>query len=1136
MARKRGAHDHNQADLFDTLAAQIERHAERFATELRRAAERASSEEDIRVAVERQLALVAAELGVEIEGQHEYTLLRGRIDSVYGAVFVEYKNPSAAGARLGSRLSSPGTQQVVEQIRKRFTDVATLTGRRGVGMLGIGCDGKYFVFVRFLAGEIAPDEPVEVSFWSARRFLWALFNLGTRGFALSPQALAEDFGSESDLARRGVGALAEAARDHADEPRVSTFFRQWRVLFGEVCGYDLANPRPELQELARYYGCPPERASELLFALHTYYALFMKLLAAHVASFFQRMGGSPLSAIARAPSETALRDRLRELEEGGVFRHLGVTNFLEGDLFAWYLSAWSSGIEDAVRRVADRLLQYNPGSLRDNPTLARDLLKKLYHELFPRTLRHRLGEYYTPDWLAQLTLDRAGYDGNPRTRVLDPACGSGTFLVLALARVQGWLERNVERAPTDDRMAQLAAANIVGFDLNPLAVLAARTNYLIQFYELFNYRGALEVPVYLCDSVLTPSEYADTGQEHLTERPVRVPTSAKLFLVPREVTTHRDTLVRYCNLLAEYARERSGFSAADFVGKCRDEGVPVSSAVEHEHRQLFEDVRGLDRDRRNGVWARFIKNAFAPVFLKSEPVDLVVGNPPWVNWESLPGRMGAEGEPNYRQQIAEVFQRYGLFSLTGGAGRLGGGKKDLSMVFAYACIDHYLQPGGKLAFVITQTIFKTKGAGDGFRRFQYDARTGARGRPARVNLNVVSVDDLSDFQPFEGATNRTAVFVCQKCQPTRYPVRYTVWSKTRRGRIDPNSPLSEVEDATARAEFGAVPVNRDERTSPWLTAPRAVLTALKKVIGKSDYQAQAGCCTWLNGVFWVNVLREVPDGVLIENLSDVGKIDVERVRCAVEEDLLYPLLRGRDVQRWRAEPSAWMLLTQDPRTRRGIPESTMRRRWPKTFTYLKRFEAQLRGRSGYRKYFDASDPFYTVYNVGPHTMSPWKVLWPEVGNTVRAAACGPAAPRRRQKPALADHTIIAVACDDADEAYYLSAALNCAPAQIAVRGYIVMHPSPHVLEHVGIPRYKPRDKTHSQLAELSGQAHAAAQHKRTAGLLAIEEQIDRCAARLWGLTTDELAAVRGALRGPEAPEDMPLLPDILAPPVNHPDQ
>ena len=128
---------------------------------------------------------------------------------------------------------------------------------------------------------------------------------------------------------------------------------------------------------------------------------------------------------------------------------------------------------------------------------------------------------------------------------------------------------------------------------------------------------------------------------------------------------------------------------------------------ENLHIDLYKELVRLNSENKNGIWARIIKNAFAPIFIGK--VNYIARNPPWVNWESLPA--------DYRDSMKPIWEKYGLFSLSGSAGRLGGGKKDLSMLFVYSCLDNYLGEGGKLGFVITQTVFKTKGAGDGFRNF-----------------------------------------------------------------------------------------------------------------------------------------------------------------------------------------------------------------------------------------------------------------------------------------------------------------------------------------------------------------------------------------------------------------------------------
>jgi hypothetical protein len=138
----------------------------------------------------------------------------------------------------------------------------------------------------------------------------------------------------------------------------------------------------------------------------------------------------------------------------------------------------------------------------------------------------------------------------------------------------------------------------------------------------------------------------------------------------------------------------------------------------------------------------------------------VAGNPPWIGWENLP-----EG---YRNETKDLWQRHGLFVHRGIDTILGKGKKDISMLVTYVAADSYLKDGGKLGFVITQAVFKMAGAAQGFRKFKIRG-----GSP----LHCFFVDDFSELQLFEGATNKTSVFVLRKGEMQRYPVNYTYWQK-----------------------------------------------------------------------------------------------------------------------------------------------------------------------------------------------------------------------------------------------------------------------------------------------------------------------------------------------------------------------
>jgi hypothetical protein len=529
--------------------------------------------------------------------------------------------------------------------------------------------------------------------------------------------------------------------------------------------------------------------------VHTYYAIFMKLLAAEIVAFFHSLP-TPLEKLAQSGPGAKLRREMDELEDGSIFRHLGITNFLEGDLFRWYTAVWNEPIEKLVRDMVVRLDGYNPGTFSEDPAGSRDLLKQLYQQLFPKSVRHDLGEYYTPDWLAEHVLNEVGYEGDPDKRLLDPACGSGTFLVMAISRIREWYDQHRESCRFDEGdLCRKILANVVGFDLNPLAVMAARTNYLIAIRALVSHVDKVEIPVYLCDSMVTPSEYGGLFAGEKLGKARELKTAAATFLIPTEVASKPDDIAKYAEQL-EFC-VRNGYSPREFVARCTDEGLPITADT--LHTGLYRELVKLDKANKNGVWARIIKNAFAPLFVGK--VDFVAGNPPWINWESLPGE--------YRDATKPMWERYGLFSLKGHAARLGGGKKGLSMLFVYLCVDANLHDTGSLGFVITQSLFKTRAAGEGFRRFKFNRAD------ETVHLVPVRVIDMTELHPFEGASNRTASFVCRPSKSSvRWPVKYEVW-RLKEGRSVPESTdLSQVRHLIQRVRLGAIPMDPEQPSSP----------------------------------------------------------------------------------------------------------------------------------------------------------------------------------------------------------------------------------------------------------------------------------------------------------------------------------
>ena len=556
-----------------------------MADQMVKAVEWAGSEEDIRHECNKLIDEFIKKAGLTVQGRHEYGLAGGRIDSKYGGVVIEYKDPKGTG-KITENKNAPGVKAVITQLKRRFRD---LQAEEHVGMeriLGVGCDGDTIVFVRMRGTKLDAEDPQPVTPHTVQRLLRALVSLAARGLSFTPANLAAYFGSENTSAQAGV-RLIHALIHETDSPKAQTFFRQWQILFGEVCGYDIHGQSAKVRKLADHYDVPNPDPAELLFAVHTYYAIFMKMLAAEIVSSFSPLGASTLQKLISAPTPAKLRDELRTLEQGGIWSQLGIRNFLEGDLFCWYLDAWDEKGADAVRAMTRSLDQFDPTTLSVDPAESHDLLKQLYQQLFPKSVRHDLGEYYTPDWLAELVLDELGYDGNPDKRLLDPACGSGTFLVMALNRVKTWYdEHRHECGFGEDELLYKILHNIIGFDLNPLAVMAARTNYLMALRDLLRYAGNIELPVYLCDSIMTPSEYGDVFTGGLGKAR-QLKTSAGDFNIPAEITENQEHIGRYADTIESCIRD--DYSPEEFLERCESEALPTTEAKLHQ--ELYGKLR-----------------------------------------------------------------------------------------------------------------------------------------------------------------------------------------------------------------------------------------------------------------------------------------------------------------------------------------------------------------------------------------------------------------------------------------------------------------------------------------------------------------------------------------------------------------
>ncbi|MBI1902346.1 MAG: N-6 DNA methylase [Planctomycetia bacterium] len=795
--------------------------------------------------------------------------------------------------------------------------------------------------------------------------------------------------SRAAWSRGLVKALCGAMGRSRGNSLLDAALSQWSSLFSLAGGPKTAEAGGFAKARVPAWACRIDgrqpSVREFHFALHTAFSLAAKLLAYEA---IRRSRAAALEPPQRwiGLTDEGLSERLDELERGEHFSAAAILPVWPRDLFSWHVPLLTP---DAAANVRALLAEFGRLEATVADASCPDALKGLYQALVPPFLRKALGEFYTPDWLARRLLAAVAEKrlGDPGLRIVDPACGSGTFLALAVHAVRA--SAGPRLLPAD--LLRSVCNNIVGIDVNPLAVVAARANYLLALGPLLSEKGntPVEIPVYLGDSIL-----------------------------------------------------------------------------------------GLE----SGAGGPALGTKF----------DCVVGNPPWVTWDNLPRA--------YREKTRPLWESHGLFPHRGLDTILGKGKKDLSMLMTYTAADRFLSDGGRLGFVITQSVFKTAGAAQGFRRF----RTGG-GAP----LRCLRVEDYSALRVFPAAASKTAVVVLEKGQPQAYPVQYVRFSAGRkqpqRGRDDrPADPPVVV--LSAREEI-ALPSDPADPTSAWLTAPAAVIAAVKKLLGRSDYRAALGVNTGgANGVYWFGQLEDAGDGtVWATNLASAGKREIAAERVRLERALLFPLVRGGDASPFCAAPSAWILFVQDPQARSGLAQDVLEK-YPLARAWLRRHEALLRSRAAYRRYFDEHrDPFWTMFNVGPYTLAPWKVVWPRLAGRIAAAVVSQSDGQR----VLVPETFAMIGLTDPVEAHFVAGVMNSTPLRAAVE--CISQPgsksfgTPGILERVRVPRFDGGDGLHRQIADA---AHDWSSNAAGGGQ-ARQASLDRLCARLYGMSDGELAAWQG---------------------------
>ncbi|HET7712426.1 MAG TPA: N-6 DNA methylase [Thermoanaerobaculia bacterium] len=748
------------------------------------------------------------------------------------------------------------------------------------------------------------------------------------------------------------------------------------------------------------------------------------------------------------------------------YPHLRVKNSLMRDI-----------IEELFERFSFSVDESDSAGVHIDP----EMLGKVFESLMEAEERAASGSFYTPkeivddlagaaiaEWLSEgdavlrrrligialpgvhPTLARSLLEKLQQITVLDPACGSGAFLLSCLNIIERLTRRlsDIAAVPVErDLRQQIAERSLFGVDLKMEAVRLCELRIWLAIVSTCDL-PLEEIPplpnldrnVMQGNSLLSPTDFlGDTrldvyrdwitgirAQRDLIER-YRTGSSAERPAFARMIRTHD------CRLAADLLRRSIEVDEEELRALL----VPRSG--------LFPIERNTDASRMRELQQRVIHARrlladaeeerldffsfdvhFAPL-LERGGFDVVLGNPPWVRNSRI--------DPRIKRMLMD---RYSFFRP--GEDRAAFHQPDLSLAFferSLSLADRH----GVVAMLMPSKVLS--------------AAYASRFRAAVHRLSIAALTDWSSSPR-------------RHFQADTFPLSVTVSKRMAKPRQVAVSTHGESHLVEAEGLM-------DPRSQAWTLAPRAVtdiLTRLRQnhlplseALGRSPIM---GVKTGNNDRFFIDVV-EFRNGEAVT--SDGVAIPLTAVcRCA----------RGRDVRRWSVAASEWMVWPP-------------RERWREAPSWLKRLAA-ARGTD--------PDSFRLSY-VRPEHIGV-KVAWKDVSRGMAAAVLPDMVSISGYSfPLVPNQTLYAIDAVSPDDAYAVAALLNSTVFEALVLSIAERAKDAHfryfgrTIARTPCPSLE-RPADFSALVRLSRRAHAGGE---------AASELDQIVASLYGVTASEFATL-----------------------------
>jgi hypothetical protein len=409
-------------------------------------------------------------------------------------------------------------------------------------------------------------------------------------------------------------------------------------------------------------------------------------------------------------SENALisnEEELKSILNGDFFKLKGYDNVVEYDFFGWLNNLpVHATIINLTRKIQLDLRAYDY-----TLTIEEDLFSNLFSELANKSKRLLLGQAMTPSWLANSIVREVINNIDVQPKLIDMCCGSGTFVVETIKIVAEELE-DLSESQKRDKIISC----ITGFDIDPLAVILARINWLMVAKPFISISGSdkITIPIYNADSLfaVTPVSTNEGGGDFyslsLLDEQVNLP---KTLLLPANKSLFEKILdVGYSSIiqLTEipeedfYSNTLSTIQTQLDITLLAEDQTLILAFMQEYYSAVFR----LHSQGKNGIWNFLLLNSFRPALVENS-FNGLVSNPPWLTLSRIADNPYKEFLQNLANELSIRPSGSSFLHI------------ELATIFLLSSIERYLTNNAEIGCILPGTLL----SGDHhhpFRSKEYD--------------------------------------------------------------------------------------------------------------------------------------------------------------------------------------------------------------------------------------------------------------------------------------------------------------------------------------------------------------------------------------------------------------------------------